>query len=177
MTVTHVIPQDIFQFSWVVTDLEAAARRWNRTMGIGPFLVNRHLRITEPIYRGKPSRTDFSTAIAQAGSVQIELVQQHDGGPSCYRDTVPEGAEAMHHVAVFADDYDRTVSTYSDQGFALAAEGRFGEVRFCYVDTSPVLGHMVEILEDRPSIRKFFAAIRKAAERWDHDLAKLMVEL
>lgn len=174
-----MIPPDqtILQFSWVVPDLEEAARRWHRTTGVGPFLVNRHLRIADPLYRGTPQVTDFSTAIAQAGPVQIELVEQHDDTPSCYRDTVAKGREALHHVAIVSDDYERAVAHYTDQGFVLASEGRFGDVRFCYVDTSAVIGHMVEILEDKPTIRRFFSAVTRAAETWDRDPVTLLKEL
>ncbi len=157
----------IFQFSWVVPDLEEAARRWHRTLGIGPFLVNRHLAVGDLRYRGAAACTDFSTAIAQAGPVQIELVEQHDAGPSCYRDTVAVGVEAMHHVAIIASDYDGAVATYLGRGFNVATSGTFGDVRFCYVDTAGALGHMVEILEDKPTIRAFFAAVARAPERWD----------
>jgi catechol 2,3-dioxygenase-like lactoylglutathione lyase family enzyme len=169
--------QQIVQFSWVVPDLETAARRWHETTGIGPFLVNRHLAIGDPLYRGTPQSTDFSTAIAQAGPVQIELVEQHDDTPSCYRDTVPPGAEAMHHVAIVAADYDAALTHYTAQGFAVASQGRFGDVRFAYVDCSPAIGHMVEILEDKPTIRRFFAAIVRAAERWDRDPRTLIQTL
>jgi hypothetical protein len=169
--------QQILQFSWVVRDLEEAARRWHQNMGIGPFLVNRHLKINDPLYRGTPQVTDFSTAIAQAGPVQIELVEQHDDSPSCYRDTVPVGTEALHHVAIIAADYDAAVADYRGRGFALANEGRFGDVRFCYVDTAAAIGHMVEILEDMPTIRGFFGAVAKAPGRWDGDPASLLREL
>lgn len=174
-----MIPEQhsIMQFSWVVQDLEEAARRWHRSMGIGPFIVSRHLAISDARYRGQPVRTDFSTAIAQAGPVQIELVEQHDDTPSCYRDTVAAGAEAMHHVALIASDYDNAVRHYTDRGFAIASDGRFGDVRFCYVDTSESIGHMVEILEDKRAIRAFFAAIARAPESWDGDGATLLREL
>lgn len=157
----------IIQFSWVVPSLEEAALRWYRTTGIGPFLVNRHLRIGDLKYRGLPAETDFSTAIAQAGPVQIELVQQHDTSASCYRDIVSAGAEALHHVAIITPDYEGTTERYRHRGAEIAMSGTFGDVRFCYVDTSPTLGHMTEILEDRPTIRAFFAAVQKAAQRWD----------
>lgn len=173
---TAAVPH-ILQFSWVVNDLAEAAMRWHRTSGVGPFLVNRHLAITNPVYRGVQQRTDFSTAIAQAGPVQIELVQQHDDSPSCYRDTVPIGSEAMHHVAFIAPDFDAALAFYTAQGFAVASEGRFGDVRFCYVDTSSAIGHMVEILEDRPAIRSFFGAVARAADRWDGSPDTLLREL
>lgn len=169
--------QQIIQFAWVVPDLEAAARRWHAATGIGPFLVNRHITIGHPLHRGQPRITDFSTAIAQAGPVQIELVEQHDATPSCYRDTVPHGAEAMHHVAIIAADYDAALARYTGQGFAVASQGEFGDVRFAYVDCSSAIGHMVEILEDKPTIQRFFGAVKRAAEGWDGDPATLMREL
>lgn len=167
----------IVQMAWVVDDLEEAARRWHKATGIGPFLVNRHIPIIEPQYRGQSGVVDFSTAIAQAGPVQIELVQQHDDAPSCYRDSAPAGTEAMHHVAILPDDYDAAVAHYLAQGFAIASSGYFGKVRFCYVDCRPTLGHMVEILENCAPIRSFFAAIDRAAQEWDGDIAGLLREL
>lgn len=169
--------QRILQLSWVVRDLEEAALRWHRTMGIGPFIMNRHIQITEGVHRGRAQKTEFSTAIAQAGPVQIELVEQHDDSPSCYRDMIAAGAEGMHHVAVIAEDYDAAVAGYTAQGHEIASSGKFGEVRFCYVDTVQSLGHMVEILEDSRAIRAFFAMIVRAGDEWDGDTATLLREL
>lgn len=162
----------IVQFAWVVPDLGAAARRWHALHGVGPFLVNRRLALADPHHRGRPVVTAFSTAVAQSGDIQIELVEQHDDTRSAYRDTVPAGTTGFHHVAVIAADYDAMLRHYA--GFAVAAHGRFGDMRFSYVDTSATLGHMVEIVEDKPAIRAFFAAVRKAAERWDGDPATLL---
>ena len=166
---------DILQYAWVVPDLEAAIRRWHRLLGVGPFLVNRELRIEQPRHRGEARAVRFSTAVAQSGSAQIELVEQHDDGPSAFRDTVPRGMTGFHHVAIIADDYDATLARYAQ--FETAADGRFGDLRFAYIDTGSAIGSMLEVLEDKPSIRAFFGAIRKAAERWDGDPATLIREL
>jgi len=157
----------IVQMAWVVSDLEAAARRFSTTLGVGPFLFNRHVKLTDPRHRGVPVRTDFSLALAQAGGVQIELVQQHDDTPSVYRDLFAPGAEGLHHVAVLVPDVAKEVERYKALGFAVGSTGRFGEADFAYIDTSPVTGHMVEILPDNDTIRRFFGAVRKAAENWD----------
>lgn len=169
--------RSIIQMSWVVVDLDEAMQRWHRTSGVGPFLVQRHITIGEPRYRGQLSDIDFSVAIAQAGPVQVELVQPHGNGPSCYRDTVPAGTEAMHHVAILPDDYDAALASYLDQGFEEASGGLFGDVRFSYIDTSAALGHMVEIVEAKDTIVRFFGAIARAAEKWDGDTATLVREL
>ena len=139
----------IVQICWVVNDLDEAMARWHRISGVGPFLVMRHTKVTDPIYRGQPSATDFSVGMAQAGPLQVELIQQHDDKPSHYRDTVPMGQEAMHHVAIMPDDYDAALADYVAQGFEEAASGIFGDMRFSYVDTSQALGHMVEIVEPK----------------------------
>jgi len=174
-----IIPakQAIFQMSWVVRDLEEAALRWHRATGVGPFLINRHLTIDQPLHRGKPNPIDFSIAIAQAGPLQIELVEQHDDRPSCYRDTVPAGQEAMHHVAIMSADYDAALQHYLDRGFEVASSGFFGEVQFCYVDCTAELGHMVEIVADCAPIRAFFDMVRQAAEEWDGDPATALRKL
>ena len=165
---------EIIQHAWVVPDLDAAIQHWHRTLGVGPFLVNRNIQISEPRHRGVTRAVAFSTAVAQSGSIQIELIEQHDAGPSAFRDTVPAGMTAFHHVAIVADDFDAALRDHA--AYPIAAEGRFGAIRFVYLDTSATLGAMLEILEDGPAIRAFFGAIRKAGERWDGDPATLVRE-
>jgi len=167
----------IIQHAWVVPNLEDGIRHWHETLGIGPFLVNRDIPVTDQLHRGRPATTRFSTAVAQHGDVQIELVEQLDTSPSAFRDTVPDGASAHHHVACIAEDFDAALAHYAGLGFQPATTGRFGDMRFAYVDTSAAMGHMVEIVEDRPALRAFFGAIRKAAERWDGNPDTLMREL
>jgi hypothetical protein len=157
----------IVQMAWVVKDLEDAVRRFHRTLGAGPFMFNRHIKLTDPHHRGKPVRTDFSLAIAQAGEVQIELVEQHDDTPSVYRDMYSSGEEGFHHIAVIVPDVAVEVARYRALGFEVGSSGRFGEADFAYIDTSPATGHMVEVLPDNETIRRFFGAVRKAAEGWD----------
>lgn len=168
---------DIVQLAWVVPNLEAAMQHWHATLGVGPFLVNRRIPIGSPRHRGVPMVTQFSTALAQSGDVQIELVEQHDDTPSAYRDTVPAGATAFHHVAIIAADYPATMARFAEQGFETACDGLFGDMHFAYVDTSAAIGHMVEVIEDTPTIRAFFAAVREAGETWDGDPATLVREM
>ncbi|MFD2498635.1 hypothetical protein ACFSTI_06955 [Rhizorhabdus histidinilytica] len=78
--------QRIVQNAYVVRDLDEAMVRWNRTLGIGPFLVRRHIALRDVLYRGRPASLDISAAHAQAGDIQIELVMQHCDQPSAFRD-------------------------------------------------------------------------------------------
>lgn len=167
----------IIQYAWSVPDLDKAAQQWFDQLGVGPFLVLRKVAVTQPHYRGKPMTTQFSVGMAQHGDAQIELICQSDDTPSAYRDTVPRGMTGFHHVAFIADDYDAALDHYAQRGFEVAANGVFGTLRFSYVDTSKALGHMLEVIEDKPQIRAFFDTVRKAGEEWDRDPATLIREL
>jgi catechol 2,3-dioxygenase-like lactoylglutathione lyase family enzyme len=162
-----IVPTPFFQASWVVPDLEAAMHRWLDVAGTGPFFVNAHVQVSNPRYRGQPTSFDYSLALAQAGPLQIELIEQHDDEPSVYRDSVPRGQEGFHHMAYFADDIVAEFARYRDLGVTLVFEGQFGDMRLGYFDTRPQLGFMVEVLEHRPDIDRLFAHIADAAEDWD----------
>lgn len=160
----------VVQMAWVVDRLETAAERLARSMQVGPFLMLRHIQLDDPHHRLKPQRTDFSLCLAQAGEVQIELVEQHDDTPSVYRDVFPDGPPggmAFHHVAVIVPDVFAETARYNELGFPTASNGRFGSIDFTYVDTTSAGGFMVEVLPDVPEMHAFFGNVRKAAEDWD----------
>lgn len=159
--------RDIIQNAWVVTDLEAAMARWTRDFGIGPFFTFPHVQLQNLKYHGQPASLDMSVAIAQAGPVQVELIQQHCDNPTCYTDSIPRGGHGFHHVAVFAKDYDRELAYWRDKGFPVAAEGLAGTMRFAYIDTRPITDCMIELIEDEPNIRAAFKIIADAARDWD----------
>jgi Glyoxalase/Bleomycin resistance protein/Dioxygenase superfamily len=157
----------IIQMAWLVNSLEEAASRFSKTMGGGPFKAFRHIQIQDGMHRGRPATFDFSLALMQAGDVQMELVQQHDNNPSVYRDIYAQGQEGFHHVAVIVPDVVKEAERYKALGFEIGSSGKFGDVDFVYVDTSPATGFMVEVLPDTPGIRALFGSVRKAAANWD----------
>jgi len=153
--------------AYLVTDLEAAAHKYIVTLGVGPFYIVNRPKITDEFYRGASASVEFSTAITQAGGIQIELVEQHCSGPSCYRDMFDKGQEGFHHIAVFAEDYDAEMARYAELGIDVASAGRMGPMRFSYVDTSREIGAMTEVLEDVPFIRSYFENLKTACVDWD----------
>ncbi|WP_425407883.1 VOC family protein [Hyphococcus sp.] len=157
----------ILQIAYIVNDVEAAAEKWIKTFGVGPFFILDRPDVGNPHYRGKPQKVEFSAGLAQAGDVHIELIEQHCDSPSCYRDIVPKGEEGYHHVAVIVENYEKEVARYEEMGFPVASSGEFGPLKFCYIDTSPVMQGMVEVLEDLPFIHNYFGRVREAAENWD----------
>lgn len=169
--VNKLLPRDranrFFQSAWVVNDLRQTAERWVKAFGVGPFYIFEGLVLEDLKYRGAPAKMDFSAALAQAGDQQIELIRQGCDQPSAYRDLYPVGKEGFHHLAVFAVDYGRELEFYREQGFQIATEGRLGTVRYCYVDTLPILGFMIEVIEENAPYRQVFAEIAAASRNWD----------
>lgn len=158
----------LMQAAFIVTDVEAAARAWIAATGIGPFFLVPHIQLAEMDYRGKPAEgLDFSVALAQSGGTQIELIQQHCDRPSAYRDTIARGEQGFHHFCIYTNEYDATRQRYIDQGFESAVDGKFGTMRFCYIDTSPALGCMIEIVEEDAVETDAFTRIAAAAQGWD----------
>jgi hypothetical protein len=165
----------IVQTAYVVDDLEAACRRWHGVYGIGPFVGSRRFPLPMT-YRGERVEPEMGGVFAQAGEVVVELLQQHNDVASPFRQLFPKGREGLHHVATFCDDYAATRDRATAAGFEIAGELEYVPgCRICYIDTSPVLGHMVELYTDHPVIRDLYAAARAAADGWDgSDLIRLV---
>ena len=104
-------------------DLDAAAAFWQTYFGA----------TVDESYRSQRRPGFVSRFAALPGGVQIELIQQHCDRPSAYRDTIAKGAQGFHHFCIYTDDYDACRQRYVDQGFAVAIDGKFGAMRFCYV--------------------------------------------
>ncbi|ORA19484.1 hypothetical protein BST14_05440 [Mycobacterium arosiense ATCC BAA-1401 = DSM 45069] len=156
------------QVCWVVPDVSTAIDSWVRSAGVGPFFRFDGIEFTDARYRGRS--TEFpalAIAIAYAGDLQIELVCQDNDDTSVFRDLVPRGRAGLHHIALVCQDYETDRDAYTDAGAELAFEGVWNGSRVCYVDTSPTLGIMVELLESNPALTETFAAMRAAAETWD----------
>lgn len=162
------LPGSIMQIAYVVDDLEAAARRWIRLTGTGPFFLLEHLPLVEPRYRGQPTDIDASIALGYSGGICVELVQQHNAVPSVYRELPGRAGGGFHHWAVMTGQFDADVARYRNQGYVDAFSGAVAVGgRFAYFDTAADLGGMLELIELTAPVRELFDGIEKAAHGWD----------
>lgn len=159
---------DLIQNCWVVPDLAKAMRHWIG-MGVGPFFWadNDH---PEAIYRGRPVPLSFKGAIAQAGSMQIELIEQTSDGPSAYRDSVPRLSTGFHHVLRMTDTLEEDVASLNSRGVSAASQFRsFEGSDVCYMDLRDEIGCMLELLPPVRSLIDLFAMVADAAKGWRGD--------
>jgi hypothetical protein len=74
------------QIAYHVPDPAEAAHELAARRGWGPFFLIEHIPLARCLYRGAPAALDHSSAYGQAGDVMIELITQHNAGPSALRD-------------------------------------------------------------------------------------------
>ena len=160
--------QKFMQVCWVVPDVHAAMAAWTKTTGVGPFFYFETVPFVDPLYRGQPAEpVDTEAAMAQAGDIQIELVTQRDDKPSFWNEVVPAGQSGLHHMALYCQDYDAELAAYTNAGFEVAFSIKMMGARTCWVDTTPTLGFMVELIEANPIADSVFEQFRIAAQGWD----------
>jgi len=155
-----------FQLGHVVDDIIDACSRWVETFGIGPFHV---LPIVEQRadYAGELRTARIQVAVAQAGPVQIELIQQHCDTPTIFREWSRNGTSTFHQMATLTSDYDSKTRHFIDRGYPIAAQSVSGGFRVAYIDTAADFGFYTEIVEAPPSFLDQVRAISDTCATWD----------
>jgi hypothetical protein len=156
-----------FQLGHVVDDVVAAARAWVETFGVGPFHVLPVVDQQLTYGAGDVRTVRVQVAVAQAGPVQIELIQQHDDTPSLYTDWSRGGTSAFHQIATVTSDYDAKKAHLRAAGHDVVAESLSGRFRVAYVDTVAAFGFYTEVVEGTPGFLAQLQAISRTCADWD----------
>lgn len=158
----------IFQNAWVVPNVEEACMKWVNDLGVGPFFVSDYTNdmFSDVTYRGKAAELDMKIGVAQAGNVQIELIEPLTE-VCAYRDSVPKGQLGFHHMCVWTLDFDADHQYMERLGYTAANTGKVGAIEFAYFDTRPIMGCMLEVVTHNDGTVARFAEIAEAAANWD----------
>lgn len=159
---------EIRQLGYVVEDIEAAMDYWANVLGVGPFFYAPEVPIENYTYRGESHAPRNSVALANSGSVQVELIQTRNDVPSMYRDFMRAGNFGLQHVAFWTSSFDADLGRAQEKGFEVVMGGQVGsDGRFVYFDTEFHPGAVVELSEVAGPKGRLFDAIRLAAKDWD----------
>jgi len=163
---------DIRQVAYLVPDIEAAMRYWADVLGVGPWFYNPKVPIENYTYRGQRYEPHNSVALANAGDLQIELLQTRNDVPSMYRDFLRAGLSGMQHFAYWTETFDADLARANAAGFKVCMSGEVGDNgRFVYFEaadgdgTWP--GTVVELSEVAGPKGRLFKLIREASTNWD----------
>jgi hypothetical protein len=161
--------ESVIQVAYTVADIESGMRRYSEILKIRPWFLSGPFVPPKGIYRGAPTRMRISLAVAFAGEVMVELIEQHDDEPSVYRETLrARGAHGFHHWAIGARDFDAALAHYTGLGYPevfsdISPRG----VRIAYVDSTADLPGMLEIIELTPGAEQQYQRMQDAARAWD----------
>lgn len=155
-----------FQLGFHVDDVVAAAQRWARVFGVGPFsLLPR--TVTASTYRGGSYPAEIEIAVAQAGPVQIELVHQFGDEPSIYRELFPAEGNGLHQLCTVTEHYDARKARYQELGYEVTGEIDAHGHRVAYVDTVEDFGWYTEVVASNPAFLRHTARLAEMGRTWD----------
>jgi len=163
---------EIRQVAYLVPDIEAAMTYWSAALGVGPWYYNPQVPIRNYMYRGERYEPHNSVALANAGGLQIELLQTRNDVPSMYRDFLRSGHTGVQHFAYWSEDFDADLARAEAAGFTVAMSGEVGaNGRFVYFDDPSGRGSFpgttIELSEVAGPKGRLFKLIREAAIGWD----------
>jgi hypothetical protein len=151
-----------FQLGFVVDDIVAAARQWAEVHGVGPFLISPVME-SQMVVAGEAAPLSIQVGLAQAGPVQIELIQQHSDGASIFRDW----GSPFHQLATITDDVDGRVRHLQACGYELVGEITTPELKVAYVDTTADFGFYSEIVSTHPAFLARWQSVADTCATWD----------
>jgi catechol 2,3-dioxygenase-like lactoylglutathione lyase family enzyme len=158
-----------------VDDLDAAVERATRTLGIGPFLVHRHVTfesftladgtaVTDPAY------FDHTAAFAAWGPVVLELGVVHTVDPElaeAYAIALGGPQERLGHVSWVVEDLEAESARLEGLGCALIHTASSGPVNVAWHRGGPLFPHPIEVHRAGPPILGMHARLAGLAEGWD----------
>lgn len=158
----------IMQIAYIVPDLQAAMEHYAGHLGIGPWFVTESFKPIDPRYRGQPTDPDVTIGMSYSAQMNVELIQQRDDTPSVYKELEQRSGFGFHHWGVGTRDFDRDLQRYLDRGTEVAFSMTLASgIRLAYLDTTPHLPGMIELIEVDDGVVSGFTNMFRMAQEWD----------
>ena len=116
--------QGIAQIALVVKDLEEAVRQWHRVLGVGPWHFYTYARPLVPrmTRRGVPADYKMRVALANAGTMRIELIQVVSGD-TIYQEFIDQHGYGVQHLGILVQDMATALAQARAAGFTMTQDG------------------------------------------------------
>lgn len=137
------------QVGIVVRDIDRTVDYYEKTFGIGPWAIF----VGEPdscVERGEEITFVGKMATAQAGPVQIELIQILEGR-TLHSDFLGDRDEGLHHLGFFVRDIDTRLRGAREAGIEVLQHGVLRQlglkIEYAYLDTTETGGVILEYIQ------------------------------
>jgi len=149
-------------------DLDAAIKRWEHDLSVGPFQVIEHVPFDEFVLTvdGQPQDDvvfDHSAAFAAWGPIVVELGQVHaidDRLAAAYE--IADGA--VSHVSWVVPDLGQESARLVRKGCRLINTARSGPISVAWHDGGPLFPHPVELHQHNDVIAGMHSHLRGLRE-------------
>jgi hypothetical protein len=166
----------IVQVAYLVQDLPAAMKHWQESFGLPLFMHIDQVDCEAVTYQGEPVDFPLSTAIAQSGDLQIELLlmrpEQKARFPSFFR----TGENKLHHYQVRTTDLNGVLERNRWHDKTLLRARALAGMEFCFVDAGLPDGSLLEIVEGSPEMLAFLEGFKAVSESWSESPQVLTAE-
>ena len=157
------------QTAYVTRDIRATIRHFVDVAVIGPWFLAENMRLTNVRSRGVPTEINMHVALANAGAMQIEIIQPLGKPSTMYDDWLerhPTGLLVQHH-AVWPVDYEQVCRDATARGWEMILDGEIEIGAFAYFRHPAQPEVTIEVSHLTERRRQVFAAIAEAAQGWD----------
>jgi catechol 2,3-dioxygenase-like lactoylglutathione lyase family enzyme len=154
-----------------VDDLDEAVDRAVRTLGVGPFLVHRHVsfesfRLADGTEITDPDYFDHTAAFASWGPIVLELGQVHTAHPDIVAAYGIRPGD-VGHVSWVVDDLDAETERLEALGCPLIHTASLGAVNVAWHGGGPLFPHPIEVHLAGPPILGMAGRLAALADGWD----------
>ena len=160
---------DARQVGYVTTDLMKAIRFFIDNARIGPWFVAADRYLRQVNYRGTIMDVKLSTAHANSGGMQIEIIEPDPLQQSIYSEWLAhQGTRTLvQHLAWWVPDFQAALRLARARGYEAILHGSAVQGGFAYFQHPAMPEFTLEATEITPARTAKYELIAKAAERWD----------
>ena len=139
----------ICQVGLIVRDIEKSAEAYSQVFGMPKpsVIITDTPDVAKTTYKGELTNAQAKLAFFQMGQVALELIEPI-GGPSTWQEFLDEKGEGVHHIAFMIQGADEVVAFLEGKGISMVQQGYYTGGMYTYVDSTPALGVILELLED-----------------------------
>ncbi len=142
-------PLKIDQVAIVVNNVDETIKQLSTLWNIGPFRFH-EIDLPDAVVHGKQTRLRAKLAFAQAGPVELELIEPGEG-ENIYAEFLRAKGEGIHHFGIHVSDIESELAKFKEKGIEVLQSGNTTGTSFAYMDTEGIVGAIFELLQRKRS--------------------------
>jgi hypothetical protein len=160
---------DARQLGYVTTDLRRLVKFFIDNACIGPWFLAENRFLREANCRGRIMDIKLSTAHANSGGMQIEIIQPDPEQASIYSEWLARvsGKSLVQHMAWWVPDYPQAFRLAQERGYEPVMHGRSAQGGYAYFHNAGLPEFAFEVTELTPERSEKYHRIAQAAADWN----------